>query len=351
MAEKTPIFVIGATGYIGGSVLSRFLSHPSANTFDITALVRSEEKAKKLEQFGVHSVIGSYKDTALVEKLAENAHLVLSLADADDLPAIQAVLKGLRQRHAKLGDLPILIHTSGTGILTEGQETKGMAATDVVYDDSNFEQIANIKPTAMHRDVDNAIFEADKQGYLRAYIILPSTIYGIEKNPLVDAGIQNPFSIQIPMLIKASLARGRAGMVGKGLPFWPDVHIDDVADLYIILYDAIITKGPENVDHGVRGYYFGENGEHPWYDISKGIGEAMVALGLTNDPEPTTFTDEELEKHFGSVDAGNHWGTNSRARATHSRSLGWKPKYTIQDMIASIKPEVEANLKQKQTQK
>ena len=68
------------TGYIGGSVLHRLLEHPSASTFNITALVRDEAKAKKLEQqFGVHGVVGSYKDTALVERLAENAHVVISL--------------------------------------------------------------------------------------------------------------------------------------------------------------------------------------------------------------------------------------------------------------------------------
>ena len=112
--------------------------------------------------------------------------------------------------------------------------------------DSDFEQIANIRPTAPHRNVDLAIFQADKEGvffhclrsellihvfrhlgYVRAYIVLPSTIYGIAKNPLVDAGLQNPHSQQIPNLIKAALARGRAGMVGKGLARWPNVHIDD----------------------------------------------------------------------------------------------------------------------------
>lgn len=51
-----------------------------------------------------------------------------------------------------------------TGILTEGQNTKGEAPTDVIFDDSNFEQVANIKPTAMHRNVDLAIFQADKEG-------------------------------------------------------------------------------------------------------------------------------------------------------------------------------------------
>lgn len=59
-------------------MLSRLLSHPNKDTFEITALVRSEEKAKKLESFGVKTVIGSYEDMALVERLAEDAHVVFS---------------------------------------------------------------------------------------------------------------------------------------------------------------------------------------------------------------------------------------------------------------------------------
>lgn len=64
-------------------------------------------------------------------------------------------------------------------------------------------------------------------GYLKSYIILPSTIWGIAKNPLVDAGIVNPYSQQIPKLIRAALARGQAGQVGKGLARWPDVDIEE----------------------------------------------------------------------------------------------------------------------------
>lgn len=56
---------------------------------------------------------------------------------------------------------------------------------------------------------------------------MPSTIYGIAKTPLVDAGIQNPHSIQIPALIKAALERAEPGQVGKGLALWPSVHIED----------------------------------------------------------------------------------------------------------------------------
>ena len=107
----------------------------------------------------------------------------------------------------------------------------------------------------------------------------------------------NPISIQVPLLIKAAIGRGQAGMVGKGHAYWPDVHIDDQADLYIILFDAIL-RDPEAVDHGLNGYYFGENGEHSWLQLSQAIGNALVELGAQKNPEPTAFTEPELLKYF-----------------------------------------------------
>lgn len=42
-------------------------------------------------------------------------------------------------------------------------------------------------------------------------------------------GVQHTRSIQIPMMIDCSIARKRAGFVGKGLNVWPAVHIEDSA--------------------------------------------------------------------------------------------------------------------------
>ncbi|KAL7278983.1 hypothetical protein ACG7TL_006815 [Trametes sanguinea] len=327
-ALPTPIFLTGATGYIGGSVLERLFKHPSANTFDITVIVRNAEKAKILEsKFGVKAVVGTHQDLDKLEVLAENAHVVFHCADADDLPAARAILSGLRKRHAKLGDLPILIHTSGTGELTD--DARGMYATETIYSDLNVEQIKSIPPTALHRNVDLTIMEADEQGYVRAHIILPSTIYGIAEGPLFESGVSNPHSIQIPTLIKGSLDRKRAGIVGL------------VADLYIVLFDSAVSN-PEKTGHGWEGFYFGENGEHTWYQISRAIGEALVELqvGITDNPEPTPFSREELIKYFGNEVSGNYAGSNSRCRADRSRSIGWKPRYTTEDMLKSIKPEI-----------
>lgn len=60
-------------------------------------------------------------------------------------------------------------------------------------------------------------------------MVIPSTIWGIAKSPLVDAGIVNSQSLQIPALIKTALARGQAGMVGKGVARWPNVNIQESA--------------------------------------------------------------------------------------------------------------------------
>jgi hypothetical protein len=69
-----------------------------------------------------------------------------------------------------------------------------------------------------------------------------------------------------------------------------------VADLYIVLYDSIITNSATG--HGREGSYFAENGEHNLYDVGKAIGEALFEIGKTDNPEPTTFTQEDLDKYF-----------------------------------------------------
>ncbi|KAJ7701214.1 hypothetical protein B0H17DRAFT_1046230 [Mycena rosella] len=334
---KTNFFLTGATGYIGGAVLTRFLAHPHADTFHFTVLVRDPKKAAKFEELGIHAVVGSHSDAHLVEKLASEADVVIATADCDDLGAAQATLEGLRKRHA-LGSLPIFINTSGTGVLAD--DAKGMHVTDTIYDDSDADQIETLAPTQMHRNVDLAITQADVEGYVKTYIILPSTIYGIASGRFVDMGIQNPHSIQIPALISASLDRGQAGMVGEGKNLWPNVEIHELADLYVQLYDAIVAD--DTTGHGRRGFYFGASGEHSLYDVGKAVGAALVALGKSKSAEPTTFTQEELGKYFqGSA----YLGSNSRCRATRSHSVGWKPVKTTSDMLASIQPEMEAMIK------
>ncbi|EGN98783.1 hypothetical protein SERLA73DRAFT_73380 [Serpula lacrymans var. lacrymans S7.3] len=104
---------------------------------------------------------------------------------------------------------------------------------------------------------------------------------------------------------------------GEGKSLWLNVHIDGISDLFIAVYDAATKHQPtgSQVGHGPEGLYFGEIGEHRLYDISK------------------------TKKNCTNISRA-YMVSNSRCHAERSRSIG----YTAQDMLASIKPEIEASL-------
>ncbi|KAF8894204.1 hypothetical protein CPB84DRAFT_1848538 [Gymnopilus junonius] len=325
MANPTKIFMTGVTGFIGGSVLGRFLDHKDASQFGITALVRSPAKAEKLKSIGVNAVVGSLDDIALTENLASDADVVVSMADCDTVPFAEAILRGMKRYHQKNGTVPILIHTSGTGVLTD--DAAGDRFYDTIYNDLDADQIETLADTAQHRYVDLAIVKADKEGYVKTYIVLPSIIWGLGSGRLVDLGIQH------------NSGRGRGGMVGAGKNIWNNVHIDDIAELFIVLFDAIKENKP-GLGHGREGFYFGENGEHNYYQVGKAIAEGLVALGKATNPEPSTFTDEEIKVYFN----GRRSGAQTPWSSKSIQGIGWKPVKTTQDMLDGIRAEIEAEL-------
>lgn len=337
MSDEINIFLTGATGYVGGAVLERLLNHPDYSRFRITAIVRSTEKADKLRKLGINVVVGSHSDADIVIENAAKADVVFTAADCDDMGAAQAILDGLKKRFENTGKQPILIHTSGTGTLTD--RALGAFTYDKIYDDTDADQIETLPDTADHRNVDLLLVKADQDGYVKTYIILPSTIYGIATGHLVSLGIQNPHSKQVPRLIQLGKARGQAGVCGEGKNTWPHVHIDDIADLYITLYDAIVASSPAP-GHGREGYYFGENGHYLAYDLAKAVAVELAARGVGSST-PTSFTEEEFSKN----PRLGYFGTNSRCKASRGRALGWMPKYGDEDFYASIRAEVDVQFK------
>lgn len=73
-----------STGYIGGTILQRLLDHPKKDDFQITALIRSEEKANIIEKLGVRPVIGSNADHDLLTEQAEKSDVVISAVSSSN---------------------------------------------------------------------------------------------------------------------------------------------------------------------------------------------------------------------------------------------------------------------------
>ena len=191
-----------------------------------------------------------------------------------------------------------LTNSSQSGTSAIADDTNGLSASETIYDDANAEQMASLPITNLHRVVDTTLVAADAEGgYTYTYILMPATIWGHADHALTRAGIANYRSIQMPNVIAGSLLRGRPGVWGKGAGIWTSVEIGELGDLYMLLVDAVLGD-PASVPHGREGYYFGATEEHSWYEASRAIGEAMVALGKTDNPEPTSFTDEEIAKWY-----------------------------------------------------
>lgn len=326
------VFLTGATGFIGGSLLSLMLHTAPHGKYDITTLVRSASSSASLAALGVTPLLGSLEDFELLSNAAREADVVVHCADADSMVAIKALVAGLISKKQTTGERGILIHTSGTGELCD--DARGDRASEDVYSDLDMGKILSIPITQLHKDVDSFILDSCSDNSFSAYIVCPPTIYGLGTGPF------NKHSVQVPALIRAALDRGKAGTVGKGLNLWNHVHVQDLAAFFFLLLEkAVEGKAGPSLPEG--GWFFVENGEYSAIDAANKIGQVLFEKKAVETQEVNQFSGEEVSKYLGS----HGWlvfGGNSRCKAERSRQLGWQP--TRSEFFECIEAEAEAIL-------
>jgi len=281
------IFMTGASGYVGGSVAARLL----AAGHRVKGLVRTRERADLLQARGIDPVLGDLSDLALLTACARESDAVVSAANADDRASVQALLAGLS------GSNKTLVHTSGSGVIAD---CAGGAATDKVYDDDT--PVDPMPLREARAKLNRDILAASHDG-VRSVVIAPPMIYGTGLGLHVD-------SIQIPLMLKDALRAGRARFVGEGLNRWSNVHVADLADLYLLA----VEQAPNGL------YCYAENGGNTMHEIASAMSRAH-GLGPAQ-----SLSLAEAIKAFGETAAQYSFGSNSRVRARKARAvLGWQP--------------------------
>ncbi|CAE6503271.1 unnamed protein product [Rhizoctonia solani] len=304
------VFVLGATGYIGGAVLSEIKrNHPE---WAFTALARKDEDTQALEKIGVKGIKGTFLDIDKIEHESREADVVINAADADDIGLAKAIIKGLKSRKER----GIFIQTSGTGLLNNNYNGELRPEDSKIWNDNDTNDIESIPPEAHHRDVDLEIFGAHEREDVDAYIIAPSCIYGIGDGPVKRT------SQQIPVIINISIKHKQAVYVGKGTNVWGNVHINDLVKLYeLVLQHALsVREGKTPRPAKYANFYFGTAGEHK--------------KGKADTPEARSITADEMK--WPAV------ATNSRSIAERSRSLGWNP--TAKSVHDTLEEDLDALL-------
>ncbi|OBR07290.1 Nucleoside-diphosphate-sugar epimerase [Colletotrichum higginsianum IMI 349063] len=318
----TKVFLTGATGYIGGSVLSLLAeSHPE---YAVRALVRDGSKGKLVtDAFAkVEIVEGELDDVDTITREASNADIVVHLATTGHLKSVETIHKALSSRAAQKPAHWIQI--SGASALAAGEVADKARspgeASDLVFNDlAGIAELRSFIQGHPSRGVDNYIIKvAADEPKINTALVFPPIIYGKGTGPV------NRRSVQIPSLAKATLDRRRGVQVGRGLSRWGNVHVQDVSRLIFRLVEkAAEAKGEEQVWNS-NGLYLTGVGEIPFGEISKLVAAAAADQGLIPTSEVDVVGPEEANSLLphGAV----LYGTNARSEALRGREvLGWAP--------------------------
>ncbi|XWW99701.1 hypothetical protein V2A60_007713 [Cordyceps javanica] len=318
------VFLTGATGYIGGTVLDHvYRAHPD---YDYTIYVRDENRAKPIRAKypKVKFVYGSLEDSeTLLDAVAKNDVVIHTADSSDNVPGATAIAMGLEEGHTPENP-GYWIHLGGTSILTwydqkHGREGEPPLPEQTYRDIDDVERLVTLPDYAHHRNVDILVQDTISDA-VKVAILCPPTIYGQGSGPV------NTRTVQVPDLAKATLKEGYAPVVGKGETEWDNVHVDDLADLFVKLLDATqdpnLNKNPEIF--GLHGYFFASNGVHRWSEVSEWILDEAVKQEFLKEAKTKTLSLKEAESIAGP--SAPSLGRNSKGIPQRAEKyLGWKP--------------------------
>ncbi|WP_144710950.1 NAD(P)H-binding protein [Curtobacterium pusillum] len=236
------VFLTGASGYIGSSVLRALVAHEH----DVTAVVRTDQKAQAVRDAGGRAVVGDVTDTDLVRQLARESDAVVHTASAPDVDPgfTRTVLDAL------VGTPKPFVHTGG--IFTFGDST----------DISEQSPVSPPALTAWRVPNEAAVRASD----VRTTIIAPGIVHGR------GAGIPAMF---------VGDGEHEVRLVGDGSQRWTTVHVDDLGELYVL---AVHRAEQDGYAVAVSGHNptvreLGEAGAHGSPVVAESADASRARLG------------------------------------------------------------------------
>ncbi|KAL8628589.1 hypothetical protein Q9189_005724 [Teloschistes chrysophthalmus] len=317
---KPEVLLAGATGYIGGTVLTKILNSKNdlLENFNISLLVRGEDKARIFNEKGLKTVLfEDLKNTQEVASIASNYDLIINTTPGFSVDSAVAFIKGLGNRKQTTGKEVYYIHTSGTSNIASLSPSAPTltSPSPTLYP---YLQRLNAENPYAQRTADIAVIATGISVDVHTYILMPPTIYG------TGTGLFNQTTIQVPTVMRAALKQNQVWQLGGDEVDVQHVHVEDLSDMYVLVAGKVVRGDIKGLVSGEEGIYFAETGQHTWGEFSRGIRDALVELGGIKEREV---------KRVGLKEAANEWtgGDDWRTDAEASRKLGWQPEKTEKD--------------------
>ncbi|MGW4641615.1 NAD-dependent epimerase/dehydratase family protein [Sphaerisporangium sp. NPDC004334] len=283
------VFITGGSGYIGRVTIAAL----RRRGVRVAALARGERSASVVAELGARPVRGALGDLEVLREAAAEADGVIHLG-ADyagdtarvDLAAAEALLDGA-------GGRPY-VHTGGVWVYGD---TDGVVGEE-----------APLRPpaiTAWRLENEKRVLARARCGG-RPVVVMPGLVYGR------GGGLAHGF------FVEPGLAAGAVPCIGDGANHWALVHVDDVAELYVLALGA-----------PAGAVYAGVSGQNvPLAEVTRALSRGAGLGGRTESISLAGAV--ERMGPIAEAFALDQRMTGARAR----RELGWRP--TRVDALAEL---------------
>ena len=278
------VFVTGATGYIGSVVVDAL----QRASHQVIALVRHQEKARRLADRGVDTAVGTLGNPNTWRQQASGCDGFVHAAFEFSPKGVEIERIALDTlvelaRHAGRRGPASLVYTSGVWVLGHTPEPADETTP-----------VAPVEFAAWRPAHEQLVLDAASDG-LRTAVIRPGIVYGGSRGIVSD--------------MLSSAENGLIRIVGTGENHWPLVYDRDLADLYVRVLNSEAGHGvfhaTDEADEQVRT-----------------IAEAIVAY-RPHPPDIRFVPLPEARTKMGPY--ADALALDQRVRSPRARALGWTP--------------------------
>lgn len=274
------IFVLGASGYIGNAVAKAL----ARNGHCVTGLTRKQEAAVELQRSEIRPILGNTDEPSCLSSAIQAADIVVHCAYDDSgnkSEKAERFVTALLEMNPKK-----TIYTSGVWVYGNRTET---------VDETS--PLAPLDLVKWRPPVEQKILQSG------GVVIRPGIVYGYGKGLMA-------------MLFKAAQQK-KLEIPGDGENFWPLVHVEDLANLFVL---AVEKQLKATLLNGMEA-------------SSVKLGEVAQAIAKLEQTEVIYLPLASALQVFGPFSEG--LAANQRhVLNVRALRLGWNPKHT--DFLARI---------------
>ena len=275
------VFLTGATGYLGSAIAEALL----AAGHSVVGLARTIETEQDLRKSGITPWRGDLKTPKSLNAALESCEAVIHAGTTNngriDTDAVVHMIDELKSSGKPF------VYTSGAWVIGD---TGGRVMDETA-------PLNPIPLVAWRVGVEKVVLASDTNN-VRGIVIRPAIVYGR--------------ALGVPsMFVQSANETGAARYIGAGENHWPTVHVEDLAELYVL---ALEKARPGSV------YLAADGPAYRVREIAEAAGFAADAGGRT-----VSWPLEEARKTLGEFADALVLDQELTAEKA-KRELGWKPR-------------------------